>query len=224
MLIAVEQRSTEWLQMRAGSCTASRVGDVIAKLSKASKNGKAGEPKASRAAYMKELVCERLTGLTSDHYVSPYMEVGIDSEELARAAYESKFDVETQDGGYAMHPTIEWFGASPDFLCGDDGCGEIKCLKAENHLAILRGGVIPDEYLPQMIGELACTERKWNDFVSYNKDFPKGMKLFVRRLWRDEKVEAVIAAMEEEVIAFLKETADFLAEIKAKNLEEIGQL
>lgn len=205
MIIEVEQRSAEWLAMRVGSCTASRVGDVIAKLQVNAKSGKKGEPKACRGAYLKEIICERLTGLSADHYVSTYMENGMDWEPLARAAYEMSTGRETIDGGYAIHPHIKHFGASPDFLVGEDGCGEIKCLKAENHLSIIEGGVIPEAYLPQMTAELACADRQWNDFVSYNKDFPKHMRLFVRRLERTAVVNETIAAMELEVSGFLME-------------------
>ena len=50
----MEQRSEEWFAARLGKVTASRVADVVAR----TKTGYG----ASRANYMAELVCERLTG------------------------------------------------------------------------------------------------------------------------------------------------------------------
>ena len=51
----MEQRSTEWLDERAGNCTASRFKDAIA-------FRKDGKPTADRQAYLMQLVTERLTG------------------------------------------------------------------------------------------------------------------------------------------------------------------
>ena len=50
----MEQRTEEWFEARMGCVTASRTADVMAK----TKSGYA----ASRANYMAELICERLTG------------------------------------------------------------------------------------------------------------------------------------------------------------------
>ena len=50
----MEQRTEEWYASRLGKVTASRVADIVAK----TKTGYS----ASRAKYMGELLCERLTG------------------------------------------------------------------------------------------------------------------------------------------------------------------
>ena len=49
----VEQGSEAWHQQRLGKVTASRVKDVLAK-------GRSGQPSASRANYLAELLIERL--------------------------------------------------------------------------------------------------------------------------------------------------------------------
>ena len=56
----MEQRTPEWYAERLGKVTASRVADVIAK----TKTGYS----ASRANYMAELLCERLTGSVGATY------------------------------------------------------------------------------------------------------------------------------------------------------------
>src|SRR5690242_18761591 len=112
-LVEVQQQTAEWLQMRTGAVTASRMADVMNRL----KNG--GESQ-KRKDYKAELLCERLTNRKADHYVTPAMEWGIDNEPLAKAAYEMQFDVELQPGGLAMHDRIKWLMASPDGLVGSD--------------------------------------------------------------------------------------------------------
>ena len=209
MIVEIEQRTPEWLAMRCGMVTASRLGDVIKKLAVNCKSGKKGEPAATRANYAIELACERLTGFSADHYVTPYMEWGMEWEEVARAAYQIATGLDIQDGGFAIHPQIEQFGASIDFRVGTDGGGEIKCLKAENHYRIVTEGVIPDEHLTQMVGEMACYDLNWIDFVAFNKYFPKKQRLFVKRLWRDETVNETIGSL-------LAEIKDFLREVRQK--------
>ena len=51
----MEQRTEEWFEARMGCVTASRTADVMAK----TKSGYS----ASRANYMAELICERLTAV-----------------------------------------------------------------------------------------------------------------------------------------------------------------
>ena len=115
-----------------------------------------------------------------------------------------------QDGGFAIHPKLEWFGASPDGLVGDEGLIEIKCPKSTTHLETIASGEIPEEYLPQMMAEMACAERQWVDFVSFDPRMPKSLQLWVKRFNRDEKC---IGLLEQEVEKFLQEVVFKLAEL-----------
>ena len=211
MIVDCEQGGSEWLQMRCGAVTASRMSDVLAKR-------KDKTEAAPRANYRKELVIERLTGLTADHFVTKWMEEGTYNEPLARAAYELATDSDVQPVGYCMHDSIKWFGGSPDSLVGADGLLEIKCPKSENHLDILLAGVVPDEYKPQMLAEMACSGRQWVDFVSFDPRMPKHLQLFVRRFNRDEKA---IEAMESEVKTFLAEVEYMMAVLQSGDLDAI---
>lgn len=192
----IEQQTPEWLQMRTGMVTASRVADVIAKRQKG-----IGELKC-RADYRTEIITEILTGRSAEHYVTPAMEFGIENEPLGRAAYEMRLDREIQDGGFHIHDRIPRFGASPDGLINDDGLVEIKCPTTATHVEWIVAGVTPEEYQPQMLAEMACTGRLWCDFVSFDPRLPKKLQLFVRRFLRDDER---IAAMETEVLKFLEE-------------------
>jgi hypothetical protein len=202
--IDVEQQSPDWLKMRIGCCTASRVGDVIGRKQPTAAQKKAHEPgdyKKARRDYMVELICEHLSGRAAEHYVTPFMEHGIETEPIARARYELEMDEMVEHGGFALHDSIQYFGASPDARVGDNGLAEFKCLKSENHIEIVQSGEIPEEYFPQLNAELACMpEREWVDFVSFDPRMPKGLQLFVRRHFRDKQR---IAELEEEVGLFL---------------------
>lgn len=197
-LVSVQQQTAEWLEMRIGAVTASRMADVMAKL-------KSGKPSQARLNYMAELVCERLTNRKQDHYVTPAMEWGIENEKLARAAYEVEFGVETQPGGLAMHDRIKWLMASPDGLVGEDGLVELKCPTTATHIEYFTAGVVPEEYHWQMLCQMACSGRQWCDFVSLDSRLPESLQLFVRRLPRDEKR---IAELEAEAEKFIEEIAD----------------
>jgi exodeoxyribonuclease (lambda-induced) len=205
--VLIEQGSKEWLEARCGSLTASRFAEAVARL-------KGGDYAKSRHDLMIELLSERLTGLTSPHYISREMLEGIEWQPAAAAAYEFEHDVECAEVGYCEHPTIPWAGASPDYTVGADGLLEVKAPKSatftEVRLAKEFGYVYPkaressdDGYLVQCQWQLACCPtRKWCDLAYYDARMPIGKQLFVRRLNRDD---AIIAAMEDEARKFLDE-------------------
>jgi putative phage-type endonuclease len=163
---------------------------------------KSGKYSTSRHKYMMELVAEKITGRSVDNYVSPAMEWGIEQEPFARQAYESAYGVMVNDVGFNIHPSIPLFGATPDGIVGEDGLIEIKCPTSRVHAEYLEGRVIPEDYIPQMNAELACTGRQWCDFISFDPRASHDYQLFVRRHERDQQR---IAEMEEEVLKFLEE-------------------
>lgn len=198
----ISQQTVEWLQMRVGLVTASRMSDVMAKLKSAARYG-----------YKKEIVYECLTGLSADTYVSPAMEWGIENEPLARAAYELDHNLDVEDGGFFIHDKISRFGASPDGLVGDDGVLEIKCPTSQVHLETVLTGVIPVKYEYQMLAEMACSNRQWADFVSFDPRMPKHLKKWEKRFLRDPgRIEEV----ETEVCKFLLEVIEMLKKLEAR--------
>jgi putative phage-type endonuclease len=197
--------NADWLQMRCGSATASRLNDALAKKSRSEAFY------ATREKYCKELAIERLTGKTQEHYVSPAMEWGAETEKQARVEYEILTGNTVQQIALAMHPTINYFSASTDGLVGDDGILEIKCLNSENHIDILLNGEIPAEYYRQMFGGMACAERSFCDFVSFDPRLPEQYQLFVKRFYRDNRA---IAELEQGVQVFLAEVEELLLKLK----------
>ena len=156
----------------------------------------------TRANYLAQLLCERLTGRPTDGYISHEMQHGIDSEPLAINAYEMHADVIVTPIGFVDHPSIAMSGASPDGLVGDDGLIEVKCPNSATHLATLKGAEIDGKYMKQMQWQMACTGRKWCDFVSFDPRMPDHMQLYVRRVERDLEM---IAAINSAVTTFLVE-------------------
>jgi putative phage-type endonuclease len=197
MIDAMEQRSEDWFTIRCGKATASKIADIMAK----TKSG----PSASRANYMAQLVSERLTGVAERGFSNAAMQWGCDFEADARAAYSFRQDANVTEVAFVEHPTIAWSGASPDGLVDDDGLVEIKCPNTATHIETLLSGAVPEKYRTQMLWQMACTGRKWCDFVSYDPRLPEKMRLFVARVDRDE---AAIADLEDAVAVFLKEVAD----------------
>ncbi len=190
----IEQGSDAWKQIRIGKVTASRVADVVAK----TKTGWG----ASRANYLAELIAERLTGEAAASFTNAAMQWGTDKEPEARAYYEFRSDAEVALVAFVDHPTIGMTGASPDGLVGDDGLIELKCPNTATHIETLLGDEIPAKYVTQMQWQMACTGRKWCDFASYDPRLPESMRLFVKRVNRDD---TRIAELEKLVEAFLAE-------------------
>ena len=190
------QQTAEWFDARLGFLTASRIADALAKRKKGD-----GELE-TRYRYKLELAVERITGKPTEHYVSKAMETGIEREPLARAAYELRTELNVVQTGFVFHPSIEWSGCSPDGLIGKTGLVEFKCPSRHTHAEYLLGELVPLEYIPQMMWQMACCNRQWNVFVSYCPDFPEPLDLFVVRVDRDEKL---ISEMEAEAQKFLAE-------------------
>ena len=186
-----EQNNQEWRDARAGSITASRVGDVTTKPRKGQKESRV------RANYRAQLICERLTGKpVQDEYQSWDMKLGIEREPYARAEYEIKTGTVVDLAGFIPHATIPLAGCSPDGLIGKDGLVQFKCVKTATHLDWLMEKIVPVEHRAQMYFEMACTGRQWSDFVSYEPNLPSNLQLFIVRLKRDE---VAIAEIESEV-------------------------
>jgi putative phage-type endonuclease len=199
----IEQRTTEWFAQRCGHLTASRIADMMARTQKGWG--------ASRANYAAQLIAERLTGVAESGFTSAAMQHGIDTEAAARAAYGFMQDVEVVEAPFVLHPRLAWSGASPDGFVGDDGLIEIKCPNTATHITTLRGGEIPDKYIKQMQWQMACTERDWCDFVSFDPRMPVEMQLHIQRVDRDNDL---IAEIESAAIGFLDEIAATVAELE----------
>jgi len=208
MIELMEQGTEAWFNIRIGKVTASRVADVLAK----TKTGYS----TTRDNYMAQLVCERLTGQKGESFTNAAMQHGTETEPLARAAYEARYDVLVDEVGFVPHPSIIMAGASPDGLVGDEGLLEIKAPNTATHIETLLSESVPNKYYTQMQFQIACTGRKWCDFVSFDNRLPTKLQMFVKRVPRDDMY---IKLIEDEIVKFLNELDIKIAQLmKVKNV------
>jgi putative phage-type endonuclease len=203
-----QQRTPEWRAARIGKATSSRIADVIAR----TKNGYS----TSRANYAAQLVCERLTGVAADSYVNAAMAWGLEKEPEALRLYSFEHDTDVNQVGFLDHPRVTMSGASPDGLVGELGLLEVKCPITATHIETVLGRTIPAKYLAQIQWQLAVTGRAWCDFVSYDPRLPADLRLFVRRIERNDQL---IAELERDVRGFLAEVDATLAKLRARRVE-----
>jgi putative phage-type endonuclease len=197
-----EQNSAKWIGARTGRITASRICDLMATL-------KRGGEAASRRDYRAELIAERLTGKAENHYVSKEMRYGSEQEPFARTAYEIRTENIVDQVGFVFHPRLDFSGASPDGLIREDGGLELKCPKTTTHLAYMAAGTVPKEYEYQMLWNMACAEREWWDFASFDARLPEKLRLFIVRMPRDEvrigEIEREVMTLNNEINAICEQ-------------------
>ena len=202
----MEQRTDDWYAVRLGKVTASRVADVIAK----TKSGYG----VGRANYLADLVVERLTGQKAQGFSNAAMEWGTQTEPQARAAYSAKTGILVEEVGFIDHPTVAMSGASPDGFA-EEGLIEVKCPNTSTMLEYILDGKPPQKYVTQMQWQMACTDRPWCDFVSFDPRLPERLQLLVVRVPRDDDY---IAMLETEVRKFLAEVDE-----KVTKLQELDR-
>ena len=203
----VEQRTDEWLAARVGRITASRFKAVLARL-------KNGQPAQARQDYLMDLVCERLTGQPTHHFVNQAMQWGIDQEEFAREAYEAKYGETVEKAGFIVPADIKAsVGGSPDGLIGLEGTGgciEIKAPNTRTHIQTILDGM-PDEHFAQVQGVMWVAGREWCDFISWDPRVPGEYQLFVQRIERDEPF---IEMLKREIEVFDREVEATIRQIE----------
>lgn len=181
MILKLQQQTPEWLQVRVGRITASRVKDIMAR-------GVKGQPLKKREDYLWEIVSERMTGIAVDKFVSSPMMWGTEHEGEARKAYTQTTGNPVSRAGIALHDALECLAASPDGLIGPEGLWEGKCPTTQQHLQYRLEGEVPDEYKDQCYTQMACWGREWVDFTSFDpRVTDESAKIFTKRLMRDEK-------------------------------------
>lgn len=167
---------------------------------------------ASRANLLAALAVERLTGVPQDSYQNAAMIWGTEQEPQARIAYAFHTDNGVTEVGFIPHPRIAMSGASPDGCIGKNGLLELKCPGSAQHIETLLGEPIADKYILQVQWQMACTDRAWCDWVSFDPRMPPELQLFVKRIDRDH---GRIRQMEEQAKTFLAELDAKMAQLNA---------
>lgn len=192
----MEQRTDDWFNARLGCVTASRVSVVLSK-------------GIGRQKYIEQLVQERISSQRQERqFTNTAIQHGIDTEPLALKAYEQHKNIAVEEIAFVQHPSIKFAGASPDGLVGKDGLIEIKCPNTKNHYKTIEQHHVKPEYIKQMQWQLACTGRKWCDFVSYDPRADKGRRFHTQRIVRDEEL---ISNLENAAKSLLAEVEDIVS-------------
>jgi hypothetical protein len=189
-----EQGTDEWKQEKVGHASSSNFHKILAK----------GEGK-TRAAYLQQLVVERLTNKPVKTYSNDNMDDGNRQEPFARMAYEAISGNMVDRVGFI---TIDgkMIGCSPDGVVDDNGGCEIKTRLPHIQLDTIRKGGYPSGNVAQIQGSLWVTGREWWDYVSYSPDLPEHLQTYIFRVERDEKYIKTLA----------DEVDKFLAEVEAE--------
>jgi hypothetical protein len=200
MFPAVQQGSEEWHALRVGRVTASEAAKIVTPAK--------CELSKQATDYMYRLIADTIdTDVKGQPPIFPsyWMTRGTELEPLAREAFRKESGKTITEVGFCVRKD-EWeiLGCSPDFLTMDpvsldyEEGGEIKCLQPSGPDAIVDGGVVPADFLPQIRMGLAVTGlRAWN-FVSYCP----GMQLFHRRVERDALVDKTAAALDQFLVDY----------------------
>lgn len=214
----MDQRSEEWFDARAGKITASMMHVVMQERERGQfKSGpRKGQDKPQLKAitdYAHQLAAERLTGLPRKQVRGAALDWGREVEPAAIMAYQAETGLLVESCGFIQHPLYDFIGASPDFLAGLIGGGEVKSPESsEVHLETLLTG-LPDEHIEQIQGGLWVTERQWWDFISYHPAFPPHLRLYIQRVPRDD---AYIARLESACLEMEADVQRILTTIQKK--------
>lgn len=197
----VTQGTAEWLRLRVGKITGTRLKDLMAK---------------DNLSLVDEMIAENVSGLVENSFVSPAMELGIIREPIARQLYEETSNNKVSEVGFVTSDKFDFVGCSPDGLIKEDGnyIGglEIKCPGIKSHVKYLRQQQIPNEYKYQVYNYFLCADSiQWLDFVSYCPEF-KSKPLFIHRITRQE-IEQELYILEVQIEKFWKKYNEYLTQI-----------
>jgi|688.fasta_scaffold431291_2 hypothetical protein len=157
----VFQGSDEWLALRCGVLTASKMKDILTSTFKIADN------KTSRDLVL-EIAAQRITNYIEPECITADMIRGQNDEAFFKEEYYYNYGKNLHDIGFITND--KWgftIGYSPDGLVGTEGLIEGKSRKQKFQLQTIVEGVVPDEFKVQIQTGLLVSERKWCDFISY---------------------------------------------------------
>ena len=202
IITTCEQGSDEWLSMRLGKITASRVKDVLTK-------GRGNTPSKTAESYMVELMAEILTGESKPFFENDAMRWGTETEPQARSMYEvNNGFVSVVEVAFVEHN--EQVGISPDGLIADDGLLEIKCPNTTTQIKRALSDDYSSDYKAQIQMQLWVTEREWCDFVSFDPRLDCEAGYLQQRVFRDEEY---IKEMKVKVYAFVEKMNELIKQL-----------
>lgn len=173
-IIAVDQGSEEWRQLRKGRPNSSRFSDFITKSLNYSESDTA-------LNYKYELVAENILNrpMGNTKYVSEAMKHGIKYENEAASRLKDKLKTDLLPGGYCIN---RYAGCSPDrIVAGKDEIVEIKCPQPGTQCRYL-DDLLGDAYEIQVQAQLWITGADMCHFWSYWPEWENLPPVYVRRI------------------------------------------
>lgn len=200
MWLDIAQNEDDWLILRSGKVTGSKIASIMAN------DGKAfGDPAKKLAV---DLAVEQITGKhVSGGYSNGHTERGHEQEPIARMVYENEYFCTVTNGGFYDNGLS---GCSPDGHVGTDGLIEIKCVIPSRQYKRIKAKTFDSAYQWQLIFNLRESGKEWIDYISYCADFPENDQLFVRRVYAADQAEKF-----DRVAKRLATFHDLVAEIKS---------
>jgi len=185
----MEQGSSEWHLARGGIPTASMFKSILSPT---------GKPSTSAKGYMNQLLADWKAGKPVDPWEgNKFTDIGTERESESRDLYQLLTDNEVTEVGFCFKDDDRLVGCSPDGLCGDDGLVEFKNPKGSTLIGYMLDGKLPNNYIPQVQGQLWVTDRKWCHFLAYHPDVGHVM-------YRVERDEEYIKLLSEAVSKFIR--------------------
>jgi len=208
LCVMCEQGTDQWLRIRAGKLTASKIGKVI------TSTGKASTAKTV-AEHAERLAAERIAGKNTEQFVSWQMREGIEKEPEARKRYAFEQDQAVAQCGFIVPHEGAQYGYSPDGICADRLI-EIKCIQPLAYYRALHTDKLPADYMLQIQFGMWITGMAAADFIWYATDGDQ------RPIYRTYEADAELhEQFAEHVPAFIAEVD--AAEAKAREIIETAE-
>lgn len=198
--IDVIQGSNEWLTLRLGKITGTRLKDVY---------------KSDNMKLLDLLIAEIVSQEIEETYTNKTMQRGKDLEPIARELYCKVKDIEIEEIGFCLSDEHDFLAISPDGYTKDRKGGiEIKCPNTSTHVQYIRQNKIPSEHESQVLCNFLVNEKlEWMDFISFDPRF-KERPMFIKRVYRND-ILGQLEIMEAGLIEFQEKVL--------KNYEKIVQ-
>lgn len=199
----IQQGSDEWLKLRLGMITASRMGDLMS-------NGRGSAPSKTAESYMIELIAERLTGESKPFFENYAMKWGTETEPQARAMFELMEGVDVEEVAFIKRD--EFIGVSPDGLIDDDGMFEIKCPNTSTQIKRFFDNDYSSDYSAQIQAQLWVAERDYCQFLSFDPRINTEASYLLTKVYRDDDY---IKKMETKTAQFIETMQEMLTKLGA---------
>ncbi|MCP4990532.1 MAG: YqaJ viral recombinase family protein [Colwellia sp.] len=206
-IIDTKQGSEEWLQLKVGTLTSTRLKKIV--------TSKKMVLSSSHSGMILRLIDENITGISAEEsFSNNATDRGNRLEPTAAFEYEQITGIKLMHDGLWLRDNQLLHGCSPDRSTEDRrGAVEIKCLGGENHLKYIEENTIPDEHKLQVLNYFAVNEKlEWLDFVLFRPEFyPRPFhKIRVTREELDADIQKLIVVVDNFFIEYRNKINKYL--------------